>query len=141
MISATRICRDGTGWLDDDGRRIEVSDAWEMEMVLGDLARDMALIVPLLILLEVVIGLIAWFAFGSRGGRGARFAIWLALVTLTLWCGSAAAFVLLNLLYFTLGSIAAVIGAVLVTAAMLAMPFGWAAVVRHHGTDAGSQPR
>jgi hypothetical protein len=110
-------------------------------MFITDLGKDMALIVPLLILVEVVVGLVAWFAFGSRGSRGARFAAWLALVTLTLWCGSAAAFVLLNVLYFTLGSIAVIIGAIVVTALMLAMPFLWAMVVRHHGGDTGSQPR
>jgi hypothetical protein len=110
-------------------------------MMITDVGKDIALIVPLLILLEVIVGLVAWFAFGARGGRGARFAAWLALVTLTLWCGSAAAFVLLNILYFTLGSAAVIIGAVLVTAFMVAMPFMWAVVVRQHGTDAGSQPR
>ena len=115
-------------------------------MLVADLGKDVALIVPLLILLEVVVGLVAWFACGARGGRGARFAAWLALVTLTLWCGSGAAFVLLNVLYFTLGSAAAIVGALVVTALMLAMPFLWAVVVRHHGSDAhgsdaGTQPR
>jgi len=117
-------------------------------MLIADVGKDFALILPLLILLEVVVGLIAWFAFGAKGGRGARFAAWLALVTLTLWCGSAAAFVLLNVLYFALGPIAVIVGAILVTAFMIAMPFLWAVVVRHHGTDAtgqaadpGSQPR
>jgi hypothetical protein len=109
-------------------------------MLTVDLGRDMALIVPLLILLEVVVGLIAWFAFGAKGGRGARFAVWLALVTLTLWCGSAAAFVLLNALYFFLGSVAVIVGAILVTAFMLTMPFLWAAVVRHHGSDVAGEP-
>lgn len=110
-------------------------------MLISDLAKDMVLIVPLLILLEVVVGLVAWFAFGARGGRGARFAAWLALVTLTLWCGSAAAFVLLNALYFFVGSGAVIAGAIVVTAFMLVMPFVWAAVVRHHGSGADSQPR
>lgn len=105
-------------------------------MLISDLGKDMALIVPLLILLEVVVGVIAWFAFGSRGGRGTRFAIWLALVTLTLWCGSAVAFVLLNALFFFVGTWAVILGAVAVTAFMLLMPFMWAAVVRHHGEGA-----
>jgi len=117
-------------------------------MLITDLSKDIALILPALILVEGVIGLIAWFALGSRGGRAARFAAWLGLVTLTLWCGSAAAFVLLNVVYFVLGSNAAIIAAIVVTLAMIAMPFGWAVVIRHHaasdgpvGTAAVSQPR
>jgi len=111
-------------------------------MLLTDLGKDLALILPMLILVEGLIGLVAWFAFGSKGGRGARIAVWLGLVTLTFWCGSAAAFVLLNVLLFTLGSGAAIVGAVVVTAFMLTMPFAWAIVVRHHDRpDVASQPR
>ncbi len=111
-------------------------------MLIADLGKDLALILPMIILVEGVVGLIAWFAFGSRGGRGARIAAWLGLVTLTLWCGSAAAFVLLHVLLFTLGSPAAIVGAVVVTLFMLTMPFGWAVLVRHHErSDAGTQPR
>ncbi len=114
-------------------------------MLITDLSKDIALILPALILVEGVIGLIAWFALGSRGGRGARFAAWLGLVTLTLWCGSAAAFVLLNVVYFTFGSGAAIAAGSIVTLVMVAMPFGWALVVRHHtangGASAVGQPR
>jgi uncharacterized membrane protein YhaH (DUF805 family) len=106
----------------------------------------------MLILLEGIVGLVVWFAYGSRGGRAARIAAWLGLVTLTLWCGSAVAFVLIHLLLFSLGTQAAIVGAAIVTVFMLAMPFGWAIVVRHHGAadtegqqpgpqSAGSQPR
>lgn len=102
-------------------------------MQIAELAEDIALILPMLILVEGVVGLVVWFAYGSKGGRGARIAAWLGLVTLTLWCGSALAFVLLHLLLFTLGTGAAIVGAVLVTVFMLAMPFGWAALIRHHG--------
>lgn len=109
-------------------------------MQIPELSADLALIVPMLILVEGIIGIVAWFAYGSKGGRGARIAAWLGLVTLTLWCGSAIAFVLLYLLLFTLGKEAVIVGAALVTVFMLAMPFGWAAVVRHHGReDAGDQ--
>jgi len=110
-------------------------------MQIAELSEDMALIVPMLILVEGVVGLVAWFAYGSKGGRGARIAAWLGLVTLTLWCGSAIGFVLLYLLLFTLGKEAVVVGAAFITVFMLAMPFGWAAVVRHHGRDdtAGQQ--
>jgi hypothetical protein len=110
-------------------------------MQIAELTEDIALIVPMLILVEGVVGLIIWFAYGSKGGRGARIAAWLGLVTLTLWCGSAIAFVGIHILLFTFGTEAAVIGAAFVVVFMLAMPFGWAAVVRHHGRDdaAGQQ--
>lgn len=111
-------------------------------MLIDDLGKDIALILPMIILVEGVVGLIVWFALGSRGGRGARIAAWLGLVTLTLWCGSAAAFVLIHVLLFTLGSPAAIVGAAFVTVFMLTMPFGWAVLVRHHArTDVGTQPR
>ena len=111
-------------------------------MQIADISEDLALILPMVILVEGIIGIVVWFAYGSRGGRGARVAAWLALVTLTLWVGSAAAFVLLHLLLFNFGSGAAVAGILCVTAFMLLMPFGWALVIRHHGPgDTGSQPR
>jgi hypothetical protein len=116
-------------------------------MLIADLGTDFVLIVPMLILVAGVIGLIAWFAYGSRGGRGARVAAWLGLVTLTLWCGSALAFPLVYLVLFNLGPQAATVTAAIVTVFMVAMPFGWALVVRHHGHElpghgqAGSQPR
>ena len=62
-------------------------------MQITDLTESIALIVPMLILVEGIVALVAWFAYGSKGGRGARIAAWLGLVTLTLWCGSAVAFV------------------------------------------------
>jgi hypothetical protein len=116
-------------------------------MQLAELTEDLLLILPAVILVQGIIALVAWFWLGSKGGRGARVAAWIGLVTLTVWVGSAIAFVLLHLLLFTFGSAAAVAGAVVVTVFMLAMPFGWAAVVRHQARDdtgsqdAGSQPR
>jgi len=104
-------------------------------MQIPELSADLALIVPMLILVEGIVGIVAWFAYGSKGGRGARIAAWLGLVTLTIWCGSAVAFVFLYLLLFTLGKEAVIVGAALVTVFMLAMPFGWAAVIRHHGRE------
>jgi hypothetical protein len=112
-------------------------------MQIPELTEDIALIVPMLILVEGVVGLIVWFAYGSRGGRGARIAAWLGLVTLTLWCGSGVAFVLVHILLFAFGTQAAVVGAAVATVFMLAMPFGWAVLVRHHGRDetaGGQQP-
>jgi hypothetical protein len=115
-------------------------------MQIAELTEELALILPMVILVEGILGLVVWFAYGSKGGRGARVAAWLGLVTLSLWVGSAAAFVLLHLLLFSFGSAAAIAGAVVVTAFMVLMPFGWAVVIRHHarndtGNDTGSQPR
>lgn len=111
-------------------------------MQIKDITEQLALIVPMLILIEGVIAIVVWFAMGSRGGRGARIAAWLGLVTLTLWCGSLVAFVALNILYFTLGSTAVIVGAVLVTIFMVLMPFGWAKVIRSRGHDEpGNQAR
>jgi hypothetical protein len=111
-------------------------------MQITEVTEQVALILPIVILVEGVIGLVAWFAFGSKGGRGARIAAWLGLVTLTLWCGSAAAFVILHVLLFAFGSGAAMAGAIVTTVFMLLMPFGWAVIVRHHGrSDSESAPR
>ena len=119
-------------------------------MQLSQLTEDIALILPLALLVEGIVGVVGWFALGAKGGRGARIAAWLAMVTLTLWCGSALAFVLLHVLLFTLGSTAALLGAGVTTVFMVLMPFAWAAVIRHHGrvdagspveTKPGSQPR
>jgi hypothetical protein len=111
-------------------------------MQIAELTEELALILPMVILVQGIIGLVAWFWLGSKGSRGARIAAWLGLVTLTLWVGSAAAFVLLHLLLFNFGSGAAIAGAVAVTAFMVLMPFGWAAVVRHHArNDTGHEPR
>lgn len=100
-------------------------------MQIAEITEDIALILPLIILVEGIIGLVVWWAAGSKGGRGARIAAWLGLVTLTLWVGSAGAFVFLHFLLFVFGSVAALIGAVVVTVFMVLMPFGWALVVRH----------
>ena len=109
-------------------------------MQLGELTEDIVLMLPVILLAESVVALILWFAFGSKGGRGARFAAWLGLCTLTLWVGSAIAFVALHLLLFSLGNAAVIAGVIVTTVFMLLMPFGWWIVVRHHGTDADSTP-
>jgi hypothetical protein len=110
-------------------------------MRIADLSENIALIAPMLILVEGIVGIVAWFAYGSKGGRGARIAAWLGLVTLTLWCGSAVGFVLLYLLLFTLGREAVVVGAAAITVFMLAMPFGWAILIRHHGREDTDDPQ
>ncbi len=111
-------------------------------MQIADITEDLALILPIVILVEGIVGVVAWLAYGSRGGRGARVAAWLGLVTLTLWVGSAAAFVLLHILLFSFGSWAAIVGGFAVTVFMVLMPFGWGLVIRHHGQgEPGNQPR
>jgi hypothetical protein len=111
-------------------------------MRINDLAENMALIVPMLLLLEALVAIVVWFAYGSKGGRAARIAAWLGLTTLTFWVGSAIGFVGLNLVWFsTQNQTITIIAAIIVTVFMVAMPFGWAYVVRHHGRDeAGPQP-
>jgi hypothetical protein len=90
-------------------------------MRVDDIIQELLLVLPMLLLIEGIIAVIVWFAAGSRGGTGARVAAWLGLVTLTLWCGSAIAFVGLH-----------------VTVFMVLMPFGWALVVRHRGRVASA---
>jgi hypothetical protein len=108
-------------------------------MQITEVTESIALIVPMFLLVTGIVALVGWFAMGSQGGRWARVAAWLGLVTLSLWCGSAVAFALLMLVYFTFGSQATVIAAVLVTVLMVAMPFFWAYVVRNrHRDDAGT---
>jgi hypothetical protein len=117
-------------------------------MQISEITEDILLFLPIMILAQAVIALVVWFAYGSKGGRGARFAAWLGLVTLTLVVGSVLAFIGLHLLLFAFGNTAVIAGVVVTTLFMLLMPFGWAWVVRHHGAegvaprnDLGSQPR
>lgn len=117
-------------------------------MQITEITEDLVLMLPVIILVQSVIALVVWFAWGSKGGRGARFAAWLGLTTLTLLVGSVIAFIALHLLLFAFGNTAVVVGVAITTGFMLAMPFGWAWVVRHHGDEAstprgdvGSQPR
>ena len=105
-------------------------------MQIADIARDLVLIVPLLLVLEAVSALVVWLAAGGRGGRGARIAAWLGLTTLTLWAGSLVAFVAINLLVFNFGSAGGLAGFAATTAFMVVMPFGWAHVVRRRGPKA-----
>lgn len=111
-------------------------------MQITELTEDIALMLPVIFLVQSVVALVLWFAFGSKGGRGARLAAWLGLCTLTLWVGSALAFVLLHMLLFQFGNGAVIAGVAVTTVFMLLMPFGWWYVIRQHGDDTGgSQPR
>jgi hypothetical protein len=108
-------------------------------MQLKDLTTSIAMVVPMFLLVAGIVALVAWFAMGAKGGRGARIAAWLGLVTLTLWCGSLVALVVLTVIYFMLGSTATIIGAGLVTVFMIGMPFFWWYIVRNrHPDDAGT---
>jgi hypothetical protein len=104
-------------------------------MQIADITEDLVLMLPVIILVQSIVALVVWFAWGSKGGRGARFAAWLGLTTLTLLVGSVVAFIALHLLLFAFGNAAVVVGVAVTTLFMLAMPFGWAWVVRHHGDD------
>jgi len=94
-------------------------------MQIKDLMTSVAMVVPMFLLVAGIVALVAWFAAGAKGGRGARFAAWLGLVTLSLWCGSLVALALLTIVYFLLGSLATIVAATVVTVLMVAMPFFW----------------
>ncbi len=104
-------------------------------MAIKELTEDIALMLPVVLLVQGIVALVLWFAFGSKAGRGARIAAWLGLVTLTLWVGSALAFVGLHMLLFSFGNGATIVGVGVTTVFMLLMPFFWAWVVRHRGGD------
>jgi hypothetical protein len=110
-------------------------------MQITDLTESIALIVPMVLLLEGVIALVVWFAWGGKGGRYARIAAWLGLVTLTLWCGSILAYVVLMLVYFNLGAEATMAAFAVITVLMIAMPFFWAYVVRSRHRDGSGTPQ
>lgn len=110
-------------------------------MQIKDLTESIALIVPMLLLVEGFVALVAWFALGSKGGRGARIAAWLGLVTLTLWCGLALGYVALMVVYFSFGSEATMLAGAVLAVLLVAMPFGWAYVVRNRHRDDSGAPR
>jgi hypothetical protein len=108
-------------------------------MQLNDLATSIAMVVPMFLMVASIVALVAWFALGAKGGRGARIAAWLGLVVLSLWCGLLMGLGLLTIVYFLFGSVATIIGAVIVGAVLVAMPFFWWYVVRNrHRDDTGS---
>jgi hypothetical protein len=97
--------------------------------------------VPMFLLVASIVALVAWFALGAKGGRGARIAAWFGLVVLTLWCGLALGLGVLTLIYFAFGSTATVIAAVIVTGLMVAMPFFWWYVVKNRQRDDTGSPQ
>jgi len=102
-------------------------------MRIGGFAGDLLTFVPFILVAVAALGAIVWFVAGDRGGMWSKVTAWLGLVTLTLWIGSAVAFVALHGLLFLVGPDAALGGLVFTTLFMALMPFGWAFVVaRRH---------
>ncbi len=108
-------------------------------MQIKDLTTSIAMVVPMFLLVASVVALVAWFALGAKGGRGARIAAWFGLVVLTLWCGLLVGLALLTVIYFLFGSLATIVGAAVVGLFLLGMPFFWWYIVRNrHRDDAGT---
>lgn len=110
-------------------------------MQIQDLTTSVAIVVPMFLLVASIVALVAWFALGAKGGRGARVAAWFGLVVLSLWCGLLVGLGLLTLVYFALGSTATIVAAVVVVAVMVAMPFFWWYVVRNRHRDDSGAPQ
>ncbi len=101
-------------------------------MRVPDIAQAFLVILPFLLVGEAVIAAVIWGAAGGKGGAWARLAVWLGLTTLTVWFGSAVAFVAVHALLFFVGPTAAILGLVATTIFMLTMPIGWALVIRRN---------
>ncbi|HXI45033.1 MAG TPA: hypothetical protein VNH13_01900 [Candidatus Acidoferrales bacterium] len=102
-------------------------------------------LLPLLLVAEAVVGVLLWRASGhpmpaflqnpfGTGVRhlGAEFravGIWLAVTAATVWIGFLIAFVGVHILFFTIGSAAALAGLVLSVAILGAVPIVWAFVL------------
>jgi len=99
-------------------------------------AGDLLTFVPFILIGVAALGAIVWFVAGDRGGIWAKLTAWLGFVTLTLWIGSAIAFVALHGLLFLVGPDAALAGLLATTIFMALMPFGWAFVVARRHTPA-----
>ena len=87
---------------------------------------DALLLVPVVLLVIGILAVIAWLVRGAPGSASDRFAAWLGLVTITLYIGSAIAFVGLHAILFLTGSReATAAGFVVVTVFMVLQPFAW----------------
>jgi drug/metabolite transporter (DMT)-like permease len=106
-------------------------------MDISQVTESLGTVLPFIFLAEGVIAAAVWFVFGGKGSRGAKITAWIGLTTLTLWCGSAIAFVALHALLFSIGRDAAMVGLILTTIFMVTMPFGWALVIRHRARKEG----
>jgi hypothetical protein len=110
-------------------------------MQLKDLTTSIAMVVPMFLMVASIVALVAWFALGAKGGRGARIAAWLGLTVLSLWCGLLVGLAALTGIYFVFGSTATIIGAVIVGVLLIAMPFFWWYVVRNRNRDDAGTPQ
>jgi hypothetical protein len=110
-------------------------------MQIKDISESVVIIVPMFLLVVTVVAVVAWIAMGAKGGKGARFAAWLVLVALSLWCGGGIAFVALTLVYLTLGSQVTIAAAAVALVLLVAMPFFWWYVVRNRGRDDAGTPQ
>jgi hypothetical protein len=115
-----------------------------------DIDRAVVLVVvlfPLLVLGGGAVGALLWklnlwnpsHLLGASLDHGQRdrladdvmmVGVWIALTTASLWAGAFLAYFTLHALYFWLGSGIAAAGLVIVAAALLAVPFAWAVVIR-----------
>jgi hypothetical protein len=92
---------------------------------------DALLLLPVVLLAIGVLAVLAWLLRGAPGSSSERFAAWLGLVTITLYIGSAVAFVGLHAILFLTGSRElTAAGFVAVTVFMLVQPIGWWVVLR-----------
>ena len=104
-------------------------------------AGDLLTFVPFILVGVAALGAIVWFVAGDRGGLWAKVTAWLGAVTLTLWIGTAVAFLGLHGLFFLVGSDAALAGLIFTAIFMAVMPFGWAVVIaRRHGPTTTTPP-
>jgi hypothetical protein len=106
-------------------------------MPIPEIAQSVVEGLPLILVGEALVAAIVWYLTAARGDRRAQVAAWVGLVTVTLWVGSVVAFVLLHAVLFIVGREAAMVGIVATTAFMLAMPFGWAYVIRRRSDRPG----
>lgn len=108
---------------------------------------ELAVIVPFLLVAEMLLLGVAWRMNGGElhrpvlaipqgglrakaGAAGALFGAWLLLTAMTVWCGFLTAFVVVHVLLFTLGRMAAWLGIGVAAVALASAPFiwGWIAV-------------
>ena len=100
---------------------------------------DALLLLPVVLLIVGILAVIAWLLRGAPGTTSERFAAWLGLVTITLYVGSAVAFIGLHAILFLTGSRElTAAGFVAVTAFMLLQPIGWWIVLRHRRRTSGA---
>ena len=107
----------------------------------------LAVLLPLLVIGEVVVGLAMWratghpmpaFLRGPTSGAARRVGVayrlvgtWLAVTIASLWVGFLIAFVVVHALLFLVGDSAAFAGLVVSVIVLGSMPIAWAVVLIH----------